>query len=135
MSKWRLESGYLARYMGSGLVNTVVGFGVIFLLTRLGVPALASNVAGYAVGLLLGFTVSKKFVFRSKAGTGNKEAVRYLAAFATAFLANLTVVSMALHLQALGPYFAQVLGVATYTVCMYLLSRYVVFREPPSGGR
>lgn len=119
--------------MGSGLLNTVVGVSVIFLLTRLGVPALAANVAGYAVGLLLGFAVSKKFVFRSNAASANKEAVRYLAAFTTALLANLAAVGTALHLRLLGPYSAQALGVITYTGCMYLLSRYVVFRQSASG--
>ena len=135
MSRWRLEAGYLARYMGSGLVNTIAGVGVIFLLTHLGAPAVAANVAGYAVGLLLGFVVSKKFVFRRKTPSNKKEAARYFAAFATAYLANLAAVSAALHLRVLGPYLAQVLGVATYSACMYLLSRHVVFREVAGGGR
>ena len=66
MSKWRVESGYLGRYLGVGTLNTLVGFAVIFLLMWLGASPVAANVAGYAVGFLLGFVLTKKLVFRSK---------------------------------------------------------------------
>jgi putative flippase GtrA len=113
--------------MGSGVLNTVVGFATIFLLMRLGVPALVANVAGYAVGLVLGFVVSKKLVFRT-GSPASKEATRYLAAFALAFVANFAVVAAVLRLTALNSYVVQALGAGTYTVCMYLLSRHFVFR-------
>lgn len=126
MSTWRAESGYLTRYLGSGVLNTAVGFAVIFLVMWLGMPPLAANVAGYAVGFVLGFIVSKKLVFRSN-GSLAGESGRYLVSFAVAFLANLGVVAAALSLTALDPYAAQFIGAGVYTACMYLLSRLFVF--------
>jgi len=62
---WRTEAVYLARYAGSGVLNTLVGFSVIFLLMGLGAAPLLANIGGYAVGFVLGFIVSRRFVFRS----------------------------------------------------------------------
>ena len=126
MSTWRAESGYLTRYLGSGVLNTAVGFAVIFLVMWLGMPPIAANVTGYAIGFILGFIVSKKLVFRST-GRLAGESGRYLVSFALAFLANLGVVGAALYLVALDPYVAQFIGAGVYTTCMYLLSRFFVF--------
>ncbi len=126
MSTWSAEAGYLARYLGGGLLNTALGFAVIFLAMWLGMPPIGANVAGYAVGFVLGFIVSRKLVFRSN-GTVTAESGRYLIAFALAFLANLGAVTGAMHLTDLNPYLAQLLGAGVYTACMYLLSRLFVF--------
>ena len=95
MSKWRVESGYLGRYLGVGTLNTLVGFAVIFLLMWLGASPVAANVAGYAVGFLLGFVLTKKLVFRSN-GHFVVESFRYLVAFLVSFLLNLSALRISL---------------------------------------
>ncbi len=126
-SGWRSEFIYLSRYAGSGVLNTLVGFAVIFLLMGLGLSPTLSNVGGYLVGLVFGFFVAKKIVFRSE-GHVTTEGVRYLAAFLISFIMNLLVLQMALlalHWNAIP---AQLLAAATYTIIMYLLSRWLVFK-------
>ena len=61
----------------------------------IGFSPVVSNVAGYAVGLMLGFVLSKKFVFRSN-GRFVAESVRYLIAFIISFLFNLLVLHLSL---------------------------------------
>lgn len=126
MSKWRNESNYLGRYLGGGVINTLIGFAVIFSLMGFGASPFAANFSGYLVGLMLGFFISKKIVFRSQ-GHINREAMRYLAAFLVCWIMNIFVLQVALHLMQLNSYLAQIFGAVAYTVAMYLLSRWFVF--------
>ena len=127
MSKWKNEVGYLRRYLGSGALNTAAGFAVIFLLTWAGMSPYVANIGGYLVGLLLGFFVSKKFVFRS-AGRFSTESLGYLTAFLCCFALNLFVLRFALNQLGWHALAAQLLAASSYTGAMYLLTRHVVFR-------
>jgi len=124
---WHTEAKYLTRYAGSGVLNTLVGFAVIFLLMWLDAAPLVANIGGYAVGFVLGFIVSRRFVFRSN-GHFVDESLRYLAAFSVCFMLNLLVLSLALAELAIPAVLAQVMAAATYTGSMYLLTRLYVFR-------
>jgi len=132
MSKWRNEFTYLFRYAGSGALNTVVGFAFIFLLMALGLSPFSANIGGYLVGLILGFIVSKKLVFRSK-GKITSEGIRYFAAFFASVILNLVVLQFSLDTMHWNVNFAQLLAAATYTSVMYLLTRYLVFRSGMSS--
>jgi putative flippase GtrA len=127
MYKWRNEATLFSRYLGGGVLNTLLGFAAIFLLMGFGVSPILANTGGYAFGLLLGFVVAKKFVFRSN-GHFVSETVRYLMAFAIAFLINLTVLELFINLFELNPYISQILAAASYTVAMYVFSRMFVFK-------
>ena len=122
-----MESVYFARYAGSGVLNTVVGFSVIFTLMGLGASPLMANVGGYAVGFVLGFVVSKNFVFRSN-GIFVDESLRYLFAFCIGFMLNLLTLGAVLFTINVGTVIAQIMAASVYTGSMYLLTRYYVFR-------
>ena len=126
MSRWRAESAYAGRYAGTGALNTLVGFGVIFLLMWAGVPPVAANMAGYACGFVLGFVLSKKMVFRSQGGVVG-EAWRYVAVFVFAFLLNLAVLKLSLDALAFPAVLAQLAAAGTFTVAMFAMSRLFVF--------
>jgi len=126
-SNWKSEAIYITRYAGSGVVNTLVGFFVIFTAMFLGFTPIVSNIAGYAVGFMLGFVLSKKFVFRSN-GHFVVESLRYLIVFIVAFLCNLMVLRIALNYIPAIP--SQIIAAMTYTFLMYLLTRLFVFQNP-----
>ncbi|MDZ4201176.1 MAG: GtrA family protein [Gallionella sp.] len=126
MSRWQSESAYLARYASSGALNTIAGFAVIFLLMWMGTSPFIANICGYLVGLVLGFFVSRKFVFRSE-GHFTSEGLRYFAAFLFCFALNLLVLDLALGRLYWNPNLAQLAAAVTYTASMYLLSRRLVF--------
>lgn len=128
MSRWRSESAYLSRYAGSGVLNTIAGFSVIFLLMALGVSPFIANIGGYLFGLILGFFVSKKLVFRSEEHI-TTEGIRYLAAFIACFVMNLLVLQFSLSVLRWSTISAQLLATAVYTITMYLLIRLLVFRS------
>ncbi len=125
---WFKETTYITRYAGSGLINTIIGFMVIFFAMALGFSPMVSNIAGYTAGFILGFVLSKKFVFRSN-GHFVAESIRYLLAFLAAFLCNLLVLRLALDVFRLNAYSAQIAAASCYTVFMYLLTRLFVFSQ------
>lgn len=133
MSRWLSESALLSRYLGSGLLNTVAGFAVIFVLMAAGVSPTVANIAGYAVGFVLGFAVSKKFVFRSN-GRIVSESLRYIVAFLLAFLINLLVLRLCLGSKDVSAVVSQIFAGIAYTVSMYGLARYFVFRGGAHGA-
>jgi putative flippase GtrA len=124
---WWKEIMYLVRHAGSGVVNTIVGFIVIFFAMSLGFSPIISNVAGYGVGFILGFVISKKFVFRSN-GHFVTESIRYLIAFALSFAFNLLVLHFALA-YSIHAMLSQVIAAVAYTLLMYTLMRLFVFNS------
>ena len=126
MSKWYSESVYIRRYMGSGLFNTLVGFSVMFTLMWFGVSPFTSNIAGYAVGFVCGFILSKKIVFRSN-GSFVAESIRYLIAFLIAFALNFMALHILLGPLQFPPVLAQIGAAVCYTGSMYILTRFFVF--------
>ncbi len=121
-----VETGYLVRYTGSGIVNTVVGFFVILSAMAIGFTPVVSNVAGYAVGFTLGFVLSKKFVFRSNGHFVN-ESIRYLIAFIVSYALNLAVLYLAISYFNIHAVISQFVAAIAYTLCMYILARFFVF--------
>lgn len=123
--------GLLVRYGLVGAVNTGVGLAVI-LIVEFGLKAspVVANAAGYGVGFAVGFLLNRGFVFRSRAGV-TATGPRYLAAVALCYGLNLGVLQ---GLRALLPSgdlaraAAQLCAMGTYTVTLFALSRYWVFR-------
>lgn len=128
MFNWRAESGYIGRHSVSGLVNTGIGFSIIFLLTFLEFSPVAANVAGYAVGLISGFYLSKKFVFRQGGNTA-KQGIQYFGAFLVAFLVNLGVLKVLLSHTSLPVMLAQLSAAVAYTVVIFAVSRCLIFSK------
>lgn len=127
MSRIKHEAGILSRYSLSGALNTVAGFSTIFGLTALGFQPYAANAAGYLVGLVLGFFVSRRFVFRHE-GKMSSQGARYLMAFAICFVINLLVLRFALQ-AGFHEMLAQALSTAVYIVAMFLALRLFVFHH------
>ena len=126
ITNWRKEFLYITRYAGSGAVNTIIGFVVIFSAMAFGFSPVVSNIFGYAVGFILGFVLSKKFVFRSN-GHFVAESVRYLIAFIVCFLFNLLVLRLGLIYLNLHVVIAQLVAAIGYTSLMYVIIRLFVF--------
>ena len=122
---WK-EVEYLTRYLGSGVINTVIGFIAIFSAMALGFSPIKSNAAGYAIGFILGFILSKNFVFRSD-GHFVTESVCYLISFVISFLINLLVLHLAMAYLNFHVVASQIAAAASYTLTMYILTRLFVF--------
>ncbi|RYH58386.1 MAG: GtrA family protein [Alcaligenaceae bacterium] len=111
-----------------GVVNTAVGYGVIFgcmLLLHWG--PLVSNVAGYAVGLVVSFTLNRRFTFRSQ-GAAHEDLMRFLLIFGIAWLSNFAVLALLVRSFGVHEGVAQVAAGVVYFVLSFVLNKYYVFR-------
>jgi len=129
--------GLLVRFGLVGAVNTALGLAVI-LLVEFGLKAspVVANAAGYGVGFAVGFGLNRGFVFKSQAGV-SAAGPRYLAAVALCYGLNLAVLQglrAVLPAGDLARVAAQLCAMGTYTVTLFLLSRYWVFAAARSSG-
>lgn len=117
----------LLRFLIVGVGNTLVGFGCIYSAMYFLHFGLASaNAFGYAVGIVMGFALNKKWTFGSQ-DHAIYSFMRYLVVLTVAYAANLeTVLYVHAHYN-LNPYLVQALGVFPYTAIGFLGSRYYAF--------
>jgi putative flippase GtrA len=116
-----------AKYSASGVVNTVVGYAVIFACMHFGLGPTWSNVIGYAAGCLLSFAQSRYWVFRSS-GTLAGDATRFLPMFLIAYAVNFAVLQAALALG-VNAYVAQIAAGIAFVCTGFTLNHTVVFRQ------
>ena len=132
-----VEMFRILRFGLAGLVNTLVGGAAILVLQlRLGVNAHLANAGGYAVGMILGFFLSRSFVFRS-IDRGGGVALRYCAAVGLAFGLNQCVLAALAGFMTAPGHVVLVQGaaVATYTATLFVLSRFWVFTPGASRSQ
>lgn len=117
------------RYSCVGVINTLVGLGVIYAAKwfgGLGDPA--ANAIGYGVGISIGFAANRQWTFRDN-GRFSSALPRYLVAVGLGYLLNLAAVLLLIESLSVNSYVAQGLGIAPYVVFVFLASRHFVFRS------
>ena len=118
-----------ARYLLVGGLNTLWGYALIFgFMWGLGWSPEASNVAGYAIGLVTSYVLNRIFTFRSTAPKAG-EFSRFVAIFLIAYLANLAVLAFLVRVAGVHAGVSQVVAGAVYVVGSYLLNRSFTFRS------
>lgn len=123
-----MSKNRLARFLTVGLANTVTGLLVIFACkSALGMGDVAANLAGYSVGIAMGFLLNRNWTFGHGTDKQTATFARYLGVLCVAYAANLMTTLQAIHLLHLNSYLAQAAGIVPYTVIGYLGSRYFVF--------
>lgn len=117
----------LFRYLCVGLLNTIVGFGVIFGLMLCGVNPEISNVFGYAFGIIFSYVVNKIFTFKSK-NRSKTEFIKFILAMALAYILNFIALKIAIN-SGVNAYLSQIISGAIYTISGFLFSKLFVFNK------
>lgn len=124
----------LFKFVITGVLNTVVGLGVIYLLKWLwGMADTPANVIGYAVGLLFSYQVNSRWTFQYRESL-LPVLPRYALVMLLAYLANLVCLHFGLRVLHLNSYLAQALTVVPYAGVGYLGMRFWVFRTSLKGA-
>lgn len=119
----------LLRYGVVGVLNSGIGYAVIFVCMGVfGWRPVTSNIAGYAVGIVISFVLNRNFTFRS-IGAAGSELRRFLLIFALAYLANLAVLLVMVHWVEMAAGWAQVVAGVVYFVLSFVLSKFYVFAD------
>lgn len=123
----------LLRFAAVGVVNTGLGYAVIFACMYVaGLSAVISNVIGYAIGLTVSYSLNRSFTFRS-AAPAQREMVRFVAIFLLAYLANLAVLVILIRHLGMHEGVAQVIAGGVYFGLSFVLNKYYVFAARPKA--
>ena len=122
----------LLRFGLTGLANSAVGWAVIFAGLWAGLSGPVANAAGFGVGLVLSFTLNRRFVFGVTGAVRGREVAKFLAAFAVAYGVNLAVLFAAQGVLGEDSALAHLPALSPYVVIFFLLSQFVVFRPAAS---
>ena len=115
------------KYLGIGVVNTIVGYSIIFSLLYIGLNAFMSNFAGYLIGITVSYYLNRKFNFKSN--KPHKEAFpKFFLSLFIAYLANLLMLAISLKLLMIDKYISQIIAGAIYVIIGFLGSKYFAFQ-------
>jgi len=128
VTKIKLIDISFLKFLLVGAANTLSGLLVIYLLKwQFWMDDIAANSIGYAFGIMLSFSLNKRWSFQHK-GAMTPALIRFLAVTTLAYASNLAVVMASLNLLGINSYIAQALGIPSYTTVSYLGSRFYAFR-------
>ena len=108
-----------------GIVNTLVGFSIIFSLMFFGVSATWSNVIGYAIGAIFSYFLNKKYTFKSKENNPS-QAIKFFTVLLISY--GLNFITLQGLLSSTNPYLAQLISAIVYTLSSFLLAKFFVFK-------
>lgn len=123
------------KFMGVGVVNTLVGSGIMFLLYNVfHCGYWLSSAANYVVGSLVSYVLNRKFTFQSRQSAGKtfvrfalSISVCYLLAYGVAKpLAMRMLSGAAVNVQ---ENIGMLIGMGLYMILNYAAQRFFAFRE------
>jgi putative flippase GtrA len=121
-----------SRYLVVGVLNTVWSYLIIFAsMYLLRWSPEASNVGGYAIGLLTSYALNRTYTFNSRGAKG-PEFARFIGIFAIAFCANFVALMLLLRVLGVNAILGQLWAGVVYVGTSYVLNRSYVFRRGSS---
>jgi len=114
------------RYNLVGIVNTIAGFSIIFLLMFVGVGATVSNAIGYAIGSILSFYLNSRYTFKSTQ-TNKSQIAKFFTILGISYILNFFTLKYLLGF--LNPYIAQIGSAIVYTISSFIMIKFIVFKD------
>lgn len=84
-----------ARFIAVGGANTVIDFGLLFVLKTLGLPALSANICSTTAAFCFSFFANKKFTFKTNSTNLKREIGLFVIVTLTGLWGIQTIVIMA----------------------------------------
>ena len=116
------------KYLLVGIINTIVGYGIIFSLMFIGISPEISNIIGYAIGIIVSYTLNKIYTFQSKAHP-KKEFPKFVLSLLTSYGLNFLTLILCIHIFKINPYISQIISGAVYTLSGFVFLKYFAFRN------
>jgi Predicted membrane protein len=118
----------ILKYLLVGIINTIVGYGIIFFLMFVGVSPEISNIVGYAVGISVSYVLNKIYTFQSKAHP-KKEFPKFVLSLLASYTLNFLTLVLCIHILKINPYISQIISGAVYTLSGFVFLKYFAFRS------
>lgn len=117
----------ILKYIVVGVLNTLVGYGVFFILFRiLHVTPEIANTIGYILALSVAFLLNRTYVFKGDVLI-SRTIPRFLSAFAIAFSINQLVLIFFYRYLDFAAEISQVPAMISYSLVFFALNKYFVF--------
>lgn len=121
--------GEFARFSVVGAASTIVNYGVfLVLLSIFRLDYILSAAIGYLSGVVVGFTLNKRFTFGSQ-GKVSSEALRYLAVYIISLFLGLSLLKFLVGSADVSAPMANVLVIGVTTLTNFLGSKFFAFRK------
>lgn len=124
----RSETICFIKYASVGVSNTVITFLTFTALRALGVDENISNGLGYVVGMINSFCWNRQWVFHSKDGNSEQQALLFLIGAGLCWAIQLAVFN-ALLSQGLNESLSYVVGMGIYTMLNYIFNKSITFKK------
>jgi putative flippase GtrA len=116
------------RFASVGIVNTILGYGIILACLAAGLPDIISNALGYIAGLTITFFANRRWTFAQNNHVNLPEIGRFLSVFLICWLVNISIILLGLTLGYAGNPILHFIGLVTYSSLFFLLSGRFVYR-------
>ena len=117
----------ITKFIGVGLMNTIVGYAIYALLVFAKIPYFAALLMATVAGVTFNYFSIGKLVFKS--GGGLVIYYKFIAAYVIIYLINVIGLILAIKFFKSSPYFGQALCVPPSAVLSWLLMNYWVFKK------
>ena len=117
----------LLKYLLVGIINTIVGYGIIFFLMFASISPEISNIIGYVIVILVSYALNKIYTFQSKAHP-KKEFPKFVLSLLASYTLNFLTLILCIHIFKINPYISQIISGAVYTISGFVFLKYFAFR-------
>jgi len=123
----------LIRYGLVGVVSNVVIYFVYLLLTYLGVEPKTAMTLVFIIGASIGFIGNRKWTFAHQ-GDSSSAALRFLAAYAMAYMLNFFCMWVAVDRMGIPHYLVQAVNIMVIAALLFLAQKYWIFAVIPADA-
>jgi len=117
----------LPRFLAVGVVSTVVNYGLYWGLLRAGVGYGPAYVAGFLLGVVVGFVLNHRWTYAGHGARGAGVIARYLAVYAVSLAAGYVLLAVLVRRFGIDPRLGALATIAQSTCINYIGTRWLVF--------
>ena len=116
------------RYLAAGSMTVMSEYLSFIILMSTHINVLGANAASYTISLFVGFTLNRKWVFKSD-GSRNKQAIHYAILSTINLGIGTALIWMLTDVLSIVPYVAKVMSMATIASSNYIVFSKLLFKE------
>ncbi len=125
----KIDSKFI-RYLIVGVINTIIGYGVIFILMTIHVMPEIANIIGYMIGIIVSYILNKLYTFKTK-NKSKKEFLTFILCMICSYMINLIILIILYRYCGIDKYIATIIAGIFYTLSGYIFSKYFAFKTIP----
>lgn len=116
-------------YVVFGVLTTAVNIVAYFVLTRLGINYLVSNILAWFFSVLFAYVTNRKWVFESKSPNILKECVLFFSGRIFSGVIDTGLMWLFIDVLSIGDVISKIVIQVIVVVLNYVISKWVVFNE------